>query len=144
VFATLSRRRDVASRLVIEITETAPMVPEDGRRFVSRMKHLGCRIAIDDFGVGFGVKTGIEVGQPDIIKVDASFIAGARAGQAGLRRFRGMVSLARDLAGCIIVEGVEDVDDLAVVRRAGVQWVQGYHFGRPAEQSRPRRMAIGV
>lgn len=131
IFKTLAARPEIASRLVIEITETAPLVAGKGRRFVNRLRGLGCRIAIDDFGTGFGVQTGIEIGAPDIIKLDGSFVKAARTGELGRTRLGGMASLASDLADCVIVEGIETAADLEMVRELGISWAQGYFFGYP-------------
>jgi len=65
IFDRLERLPGVADRLVIEITETAPVVPSQGRGFSRRLNSLGCRLAIDDFGAGYGVQNGMEIGTPD-------------------------------------------------------------------------------
>lgn len=126
-FDRLARMPEVARRLVIEITETAPVVPERGRAFAQHLSALGCRIAIDDFGAGYGVQNGIAIGEPDIVKLDAGLLENARSSEAGVERLRGLADLARDLAHTVVIEGVESREDLDIVRRAGCEWAQG-HF----------------
>lgn len=124
----IERTPDVAARLVVEITETARLDAQRGRRFAQRLKQAGCQVAIDDFGVGYGVDTAIGIHSPDIIKIDASFVAAARRGEAHAARLRAMVKLAGSLAPQVVVEGVEQETDLAHARDAGARWVQGWLF----------------
>jgi EAL domain-containing protein (putative c-di-GMP-specific phosphodiesterase class I) len=125
IFERLQRMPDVARRLIIEITETAPIVPGRGRSFARRLQALGCRIAIDDLGAGYGVQNGIEIGEPDIVKLDVSLLKSAKNGYAGVERLRGFAELAHDMAPTVVVEGVESSVDLEIVRRAGCEWAQG-------------------
>lgn len=129
IFDRLARIPDVARRLVIEITETAPVAPERGRAFAQHLNALGCRIAIDDFGTGYGVQNGIAIGEPDIVKLDACLLRNARGSDADAERLRGLADLAHDLAPTVVIEGVESREDLDIVRRAGCEWAQGYFRG---------------
>ncbi len=117
---------DVATRLVVEITETARLDAQRGRRFAQRLKQAGCQVAIDDFGVGYGVDTAIGIHSPDIIKIDASFVAAARCSEGHLARLARLVRLASDLAEEVVVEGVELQEDLTNARECGAKWVQGW------------------
>jgi len=132
-FSDLSEAPDVASRLVFEITETAPLHAGKGRPFASRLRQLGCRVAIDDFGAGYGIETGMEIGEADIIKIDRSVIAQGGGAVSTPERLSTMVSIARDLAPQVVAEGVETAAELKAVRDAGAQWAQGYYFGNPNE-----------
>ncbi|WP_161978178.1 EAL domain-containing protein [Paraburkholderia kururiensis] len=128
LFRQLAEQPEVAGRLVVEITESARMDVALGGRFVRQLRQLGCGVAVDDFGVGYGVETAVSIQSPDIIKIDASLLAGARCSGAGQARLAGMVRLAADLAPQVVVEGVEGEADLELVRAAGAQWVQGWLF----------------
>lgn len=130
-FADLSEEPDIASRLVFEITETARLRAGKGRPFVQRLRELGCRVAIDDFGVGYGVETGMEIGKPDVIKIDRSLLTQSDRDASTPECLVSMVSIAKDLAPHIVVEGVETASALKVVRNAGAQWAQGHYFGSP-------------
>jgi EAL domain-containing protein (putative c-di-GMP-specific phosphodiesterase class I) len=130
-FAQLSMMPDVAQRLVIEITETAPLDVAAGRAFMRRVQRLGCRVAIDDFGTGFSIETGAQICFPDVVKIAGELLAGN--GDRGARddELARLVSLARDLAPCVVLEGVESAHALEVAREAGVGFVQGYYVGKP-------------
>lgn len=130
--AALEQAPTVARRLIVEITESAPLERGRGRQFCALLQHLGCRIAVDDFGVGFGVQTSMEITAPDIVKIAGSLVteAGKSAGTAA--RLARMISLAASTAKHVIAEGVESLDDLHVVQQAGAGWVQGYYLGAAA------------
>ncbi|CAE6935859.1 hypothetical protein R70211_05387 [Paraburkholderia domus] len=120
---------DVARRLVFEITETAQLERGRGRFFANRLKQLGCRIAIDDFGAGYGVDTGIEIHSPDVVKIDGSFLSRAVEGEEKTSYLTRIVSLASDIAPLVVVEGVASEEDLQRVRGSGAVWAQGYYYG---------------
>ncbi|KVT78150.1 hypothetical protein WK58_09275 [Burkholderia ubonensis] len=131
VFSILEEKPDVADRLIIEITETAPIHPGAGRLFCQRLRQLGCRIAVDDFGVGFGVETSLGIRDPDIIKIDASLIRSSRGGNGRSPTLAGMIALAQEQASQVIVEGVETKADLRIALEAGALWAQGNYLGVP-------------
>ncbi|WP_321899803.1 EAL domain-containing protein [Paraburkholderia heleia] len=120
----------VAKRLVIEITETAPLHIGASRRFCGKLRGLGCRVAVDDFGAGFGVKACIEIQHPDIVKIDSSILRLA-AQEGSPAKLRGMVAIAEGIAEHVVLEGIESERDLALAYRAGVKWVQGHYLGVP-------------
>ncbi|WP_427306044.1 EAL domain-containing protein [Cupriavidus sp. H39] len=128
----LQARPDIAERLVVEITETAPVIQKSSRSFSKRMQALGCRIAIDDFGVGHSIETAIEINAPDLIKIDKKYIASARSKKSEVSQLLGMVNLAKGIGKDVVIEGVENPGDLEVARRVGVNWVQGYYLSEPS------------
>jgi EAL domain-containing protein (putative c-di-GMP-specific phosphodiesterase class I) len=131
ILLDLSRQPGVAERLVVEVTETAQLRLGQGRALIGQLRHLGCRAAIDDFGAGYGVQTGMEIGEPDIIKIDASLLEQARNGRDGMIRLERLVKLARTMSGSVVLEGVESEADVEIARASGVGCLQGYYFGRP-------------
>lgn len=128
IFDALDDAPSVAQRLVIEITETAPLHPVAGRAFVSRFRQSGCRIAIDDFGVGYSAANHIVVGNPDIVKMDRSMLVLIRHNAVGRYQLRRLVAQAYEHARDIVAEGVESELDRQVMMDAGIPWAQGYHF----------------
>ena len=130
VYARLEREPQVAARLVIEITESAPLDPVAGRSFVFRLQRLGCRVAVDDFGKGYGVYTAMAIAHPDIVKLDRTLLLAAHRERLGVKRLQAMVKLASEYAPQVVVEGVATAQDLRVVVEAGAKWAQGWHFMR--------------
>ncbi|CAD6556841.1 EAL domain-containing protein [Paraburkholderia metrosideri] len=137
VFLWLSDRPEIAHRLVVEITETVPVDPVGAWAFARSLRQVGCRVAVDDFGAGYSSQAATAVEHVDIVKIDASFINGARRNADALCRFDSILASALKIADCIVVEGVENEGDLSLVRRAGIDWVQGYYFGRPSCKTLP-------
>lgn len=132
----LSDEPTVASRLVIEITESEPIDPVLGVALVRELQQLGCRVAVDDFGARYGMQTARAIRYPDIVKIDASFLVGARGNSTdGARRLSAMVKLARQTGGEVVIEGVETQEDLDEVKRQGIRWGQGYLFVAKSDTS---------
>ncbi|WP_321855502.1 EAL domain-containing protein [Paraburkholderia tropica] len=138
IFDRLAAQPDVAARLTIEITETAPIHDFDAAAvFVQRLKSLGCLIALDDFGTGYSSVAFAREIRPDVIKLDARCLRGARKPGPDERVFHHLVSLCQALAPTVIAEGVEHADDVRVAFKAGVDWVQGVLLAPPIA-CRPR------
>lgn len=132
IFARLRGRPDSAHRLVVEITETSTL-PDvaSAVRFVERLRSLGCRVAIDDFGVGdTSVRTLLALA-PDIVKIDKLFLDWASTSEARRETLHCLVALIASLDAVPIVEGVESFDSAQVAAAAGSRWQQGYHWGAP-------------
>jgi PAS domain S-box-containing protein len=119
--------------LVFEITETALIEDEpSARTFLERLHRLGCKIALDDFGTGYGGFTYLKQFPIDILKIDAQFVADVRADPASRSVVEAIVSLARGFGLKTVGEGVEDGATLELLKKLGVDQVQGFHLGRPA------------
>ncbi|VWC27569.1 diguanylate phosphodiesterase [Burkholderia arboris] len=128
IFRRLEREPSVAARLVVEITETGPLNPVAGRSFVNRFRQAGCRIAIDDFGVGFSALNNLVVGNPDIVKLDRSILSMVKRNAIGRYQFRRLIAFAHEGARHVVVEGVESEIDRQIIVDAGVAWAQGIRF----------------
>jgi diguanylate cyclase (GGDEF)-like protein len=128
----LRDRPEVACRLVVEITETAALLDiEECARFVEVLRELGCRVAIDDFGVGFTSLRHLQILAADTVKIDASFVhdlADKIENQVFLRH---LVGLTNSLGFLTVAEGVENEEEAAILSREGVHLLQGYYFARP-------------
>lgn len=122
----------VASRLVIEITESAtPPSTQAAIEFVLCLRELGCRVAIDDFGSGLGTLEFIRRTRPDIVKIDQGYLRRARGELNSAQTLSHLVQLCKTLAPCVIIEGIETVADHGLASACGGEWGQGYLFGRP-------------
>jgi EAL domain-containing protein (putative c-di-GMP-specific phosphodiesterase class I) len=126
---TLGEEPEVASRLTIEITETAPITDiEAAREFVKALQSLGCRIGLDDVGSGYsGLKALMELGV-DIAKIGASFVREAREDQVCAARLLHLMAFARTCASSVVVEGIECDADAEIARGCGATSLQGYLF----------------
>src|SRR3546814_13668250 len=76
----MQERRDIATRLIVEITETAALQDiDETSRFVSALRALGCKVALDDFGSGFTTFHHLKALTVDVVKIDGSFIRDIRS-----------------------------------------------------------------
>ncbi|OJV32626.1 EAL domain-containing protein [Sphingomonas sp. 67-36] len=138
VEARLAGRPDLASRLIIELTETSPIrCMTSAVKFIDRMRGLGCRFALDDFGCGFASVRHLMALSPQFVKIDKVFLRCATQGARQRELFKRLVGLAGALGATIIAEGVETEAQSELAFEAGCDWQQGYLWGAPS-LSRPR------
>lgn len=132
VEARLAADRELAERLTIEITETSsfPSIAA-AVAFVARMRALGCRVALDDFGVGRDAIRNLYALRPDVVKIDAFFLRAARHSAQDQAALKALVSFSRAIGGVVVVEGVESKRDSDVAVQAGAPWQQGYFVDPP-------------
>ena len=129
----IKRRPDLAPRLVVEITETFAMHDvEEMSTFVSAVRDLGCRVALDDFGAGYTSFRHLKALTIDIVKIDGSFVRDAAANIDDLMFIRTLVSLADGFGLATVAECVEDARTAEVLTAEGVSYLQGYHIGYPS------------
>jgi diguanylate cyclase (GGDEF)-like protein/PAS domain S-box-containing protein len=120
-----------------EITETAAVANmADAQEFARRIRELGCSLALDDFGTGFSSFTYLKHIPTQYLKIDIEFIRELERNPADQQLVQAIVSIARGLGQKTVAEGVEDEGTLAVVRKLGVDYAQGFHLGRPSPAPR--------
>jgi diguanylate cyclase (GGDEF)-like protein len=131
--ALLASRPRMASRLVIEITETAALRDlEESAGFVKTVRDLGCRVALDDFGAGFTSLRHLEALALDIVKIDGSFVRDLINRPDNQTVLRHLLGLAGGLGLTTVAEWVETGEEATLLRQQGVHLLQGYHFGKPS------------
>lgn len=119
-------------RLIIEITETAAVANiQDAIMFMRRIKALGCRFALDDFGSGFSSFAYLRQLPVDIVKIDGAFIQNLAASAEDQLFVKALTDVARGLGKITVAEFVESAETLALLTSFGVDYAQGYHIGRP-------------
>jgi diguanylate cyclase (GGDEF)-like protein len=125
-------RPEIARRLTVEITETAEIRDfDDAARFVKALQDLGCRVALDDFGVGYTSFRHLKSLPVDIVKIDGSFIRGI-AGDAASQEFLDtLLAYTRSTGIETVAECVEAASDRDYLLERGVTYLQGWIFGRP-------------
>ncbi|MEQ8765370.1 MAG: diguanylate cyclase [Planctomycetota bacterium] len=127
------QRVDDPRRLCLEINEQ--MVVGDPQQLVDRVHRLrsrvGCLIAIDDVGYGRSSLEALILLEADTVKIDRRFVHEVAEERGARRRLERLVQTARALDARVIAEGVERAPDRDVLRDIGVEFAQGYLFGRP-------------
>ncbi|WED23251.1 EAL domain-containing protein [Vibrio sp. JC009] len=121
-----------AEKLSIEITETAAMGNVDSAvELFTRLKQLGCRISLDDFGSGlssFGYLKKLPV---DTVKIDGLFVRDMHNNETDLIMVRSINELAKQMGKKTVAEFVENTEILELLTEMGVDYAQGYVIARP-------------
>jgi diguanylate cyclase (GGDEF)-like protein/PAS domain S-box-containing protein len=119
-------------RLEFEITEGVLIEDFDrGLALLRRLKALGVRISMDDFGSGYSSLSYLQAFPFDKIKIDRAFIINLGRNPQSAAIVRAVIDLGHGLDMSIVAEGVETVDQLAFLAHEGCDGVQGYLLGKP-------------
>ncbi len=123
-----------AAALTIEVTETTLMqnIEETVRR-LTEIKALGVQIAIDDFGTGYSSLAHLQRFPVDALKIDRSFISGLNRNQEAETLIRTLVQLGRALSIETFAEGVEQEQELSLLKDERCDHGQGFLFARPLD-----------
>ncbi len=120
------------SQLVFEITETAAMSEIDVTlKFISQLKEMGCRFALDDFGAGFSSFYYLKRFEVDYLKIDGSFIRDLATDEGSRLFVRALNDVARGLSKQVVAEWVESPEVLKLLQGMGAQYGQGFMFRKP-------------
>jgi EAL domain-containing protein (putative c-di-GMP-specific phosphodiesterase class I) len=119
-------------RLELEITESLLLQGKESNVLViQQLKNIGITIALDDFGTGYASLSYLLLFPFDKIKIDKSFTQGLLTRSECVAVVASIFTLARGLGIAVTAEGVETDAQLELLRAQGVNYVQGYLFGRP-------------
>ena len=123
------------SQLVFEVVESH-RVDERGHllAILDHYRSRGCRVALDDVGAGYSSLNLLASIKPDVVKIDRELVQGL-PGDASTAVVRAITEMAHDLGGTVIAECLETEAQADAARALGVDWGQGWLFGRPARRS---------
>ncbi len=127
----------LAGRVIFEILETEGM--ENFNRiqeFIREVKRFGCRIAIDDFGAGYSNFERLLTLQADYLKIDGSIIRMICEDEVSATIARTIVTVAGKIGIRTVAEYVFDEKTARLAREIGIDYLQGYHMGRPQPRHR--------
>ena len=137
--AMLRAHPGTGERLTVEITETAAIRDiDDACGFVNRVKDLGCRIAIDDFGAGYTSFRNLRKLGVDILKIDGAFVQNMLKSEDDRAFVRTLIDLSRRLGLKTVAEWVQDEKTAEVLGGWGCDYLQGALIGL-ASPNRPWR-----
>lgn len=135
---TIDRYRVPHKYIQIELTESEDYHNQSVMRsVVDDLDHLGIKTSIDDFGTGYSSLGMLKSLRIDELKIDRSFIPHGQLNNRNksLLMLKGVVNLANSLGLTIVAEGVETLDQLALIESMGCDIVQGYIFDKPLTES---------
>lgn len=129
-------------RLAFEVTETTAVRDMiAAREWMRRLRDLGCRFALDDFGIGFSSFSYLQSLPADYVKIDGSFIRDLDTNLANQALVRAIDTVAHTLGKETIAEQVENLGSVTILRDLGVEFGQGFALGEPAPELQASRGA---
>ena len=134
VFELLEENKEDASRVVFELLEDESVKDfKTIMKFIEKVKKLGVKIAIDDFGAGYSNFERLLDYQPDILKIDGSLIKEIETNSYSFSIVKTIVSFAKEQNILTIAEYVENEAIFNILNDLGVDYSQGYYFSKPEE-----------
>jgi EAL domain-containing protein (putative c-di-GMP-specific phosphodiesterase class I) len=119
-------------RVLLELSEHDQVIDYAALMAVlDPLRAAGMRLAIDDVGAGFSSLRHILLTAPDVIKLDRSIVDGVSSDPVLRSLVRSLVDFAAGCDARVVAEGVETAADAAVLRSVGVDYGQGWYYGRP-------------
>ncbi len=133
------------ANLVLEFTESC-MIGENARihAVFGELRSLGLRIAMDDFGTGYSSLGMLKDSPADVVKIDRIFVRDILQSSFDATFIRFVVALCHDVGIRVCLEGVENEEELELVRSMGLDYFQGYLFGKPEPPDVFERRFLGV
>ncbi|MCZ6589385.1 MAG: EAL domain-containing protein [Alphaproteobacteria bacterium] len=132
LYESLEARPDVASRLILEITETVALDDiADSSLFVRSVTELGCRVALDDFGAGYTSFRHLRALNVDLVKIDGSFVRDLPTNPDNQLFVRTLINLAKGIGLKTVAEWVENEEEAELLRSEGIDFLQGWYYGKP-------------
>lgn len=133
-----------AERIIIELTETAKLPRE---KYVAdrirSLQRVGFDFALDDFGTGYSSFEHLQTIRPAYVKIDRSVVQTMEESEVSLAFLRSTISLADSLSIQVIAEGIERDEQAQQLEKVGVDWLQGYLYGRPVSLKTVRHLLQG-
>ncbi|MBS0614219.1 MAG: GGDEF domain-containing protein, partial [Proteobacteria bacterium] len=118
--------------ITVEITEQSAVSNlARANHMIRELKSMGCRFALDDFGTGANSLTYVKNLQISRVKIDGSFVRDILTDRNSKATVRAIVELAKGLSLDTVAEFVESAEIAAAVRKLGVDYAQGYFYGKP-------------
>jgi len=132
VFELLEKYKDVASRVIFELLEDETVKDFNVvKKFIADVKEYGVQIAIDDFGAGYSNYERLLEYAPDILKIDGSLIRDLETNEYSRSIVKSIVTFSKEQGIKTVAEFIENEAVFKIVKDLGVDFSQGYYFGKP-------------
>ncbi len=140
----MARSGATASNFLLEITERGFLDVTATKSAIEALRARSLAIAIDDFGTGYSSLSYLETLDVDYLKIDRSFVDAIGTAAATSHVVEHIMALAHSLGLRMVAEGVERSEQAAFLARHGVQFAQGWLFGKPVPFDQLLRQAQAV
>ncbi|UCN00246.1 EAL domain-containing protein [Sulfurimonas sp. SWIR-19] len=132
ILSLLEQYKNEAHRVVFELLEDEGIKDfETVKQFISEIKRYGVKIAIDDFGAGYSNFERLLDYQPDILKIDGCLIRDIETSNYSLSAVKSIVTFAKEQKLQTVAEFIENEAIFQIVKELGIDFSQGYYFGKP-------------
>lgn len=131
--------KNLLSNIVVEIIESDDVDNESMEIKRNYANHHGLKLAIDDYGSGYNHEGLLLRFSPDFLKIDMNLIQGISQDKDREQLVSNIIEYAHAKQISVIAEGIEDMPDLQICIKLGVDYVQGFYLGRPAYEIAPIR-----
>jgi EAL domain-containing protein (putative c-di-GMP-specific phosphodiesterase class I) len=132
IYELLHHHESIAHRVVFELLESEDIQDfQIIKAFIQTIKRYGSKIAIDDFGTGYSNFERLLAYEPDILKIDGSLIKNIQTNQLSRNIVETIVSFAKKQNIKTVAEFVENEEIFEIVQNLGIDYSQGYAFGKP-------------
>lgn len=129
-------------RFCIEVTEDGEIPTEQLIPAIELLRRHGFSISMDDFGTGYSSLGRLSVLPVDSVKIDRSLLLSASSGNKAI--LESAITLVKRLGVTAVVEGVETLEQLALIRELGADSVQGFLFSRPVEVKKENQFSLNA
>ena len=132
ILACLDQYGLPSSMLTLEITENVLIdSPEIAADALARLRRHGVRIAIDDFGTGYASLSYLNRFPVDVLKIDKQFVRDILVDRNDCAIVNAIIGMAHNLELEVVAEGVENAEQMSLLKSLGCDTLQGYLLGRP-------------
>ena len=132
LFSSTAPLSAFASRVVLEVTERESLSGfGDVAGHAAALRSLGFRLAVDDFGSGYGGLGSLVQLRPDIVKIDMGLVRGVDSDPTKLKMVASALTLCNELGMSVVAEGVETAGERDALLGIGYDLMQGFLFARP-------------
>ncbi|WP_151899324.1 EAL domain-containing response regulator [Sulfurimonas hydrogeniphila] len=132
ILSLLQKYKESAHRIVFELLEDERIKDfETVKQFIAEIKQYGVKIAIDDFGAGYSNFERLLEYQPDILKIDGCLIRDIETSTYSLSAVKSIVTFAKEQKLQTVAEFIENEAIFQIVKKLGIDFSQGYYFGKP-------------
>jgi len=130
--------------LTLEVTESFAINDMDRvLKIIKEFKESGFNIALDDFGTGYSSLNYIKKLPLDVIKVDKTFIDDILTDEYAQSFVKLIVELSKTIGTKVVVEGIENEEQCKMIKNLGVNFIQGFYYGRPVSSIEFERNYLG-
>ena len=132
IYELLQSNKDEAKRIIFELLEDEDVKDfNEIEKFISKVKAYGVKIAIDDFGSGYSNFERLLKYQPDILKIDGSLVKNIETDAYVMSVVKSIVAFAKEQKIEMVAEYIENENIYMIIKNLGVEYSQGYYFGKP-------------